>query len=326
MPARLEWLEALVEGDDVFTQRFGVPVVDGWVGFPDALPVTLEATRRDPDGEWGTQLFFDEHDGALVGFGGWKGPPSDGEVELGYAVAPARQGRGVATAVVQELVRRAQRAGLAMVTAHTLPEVNASTTVLSKCGFGRGADVVEGADAVWRWELPLRPTSSGTVAGMTSLTTVAPAFVEMAHRIVWCVAATTGKDDRARTRVLHPMWEWDGETLTGWILTSPRSPKSADLARVPALSLTYWSPDHDTCTADCDAAFQDDPADRRAGWDRFAGVSPPLGYEPSIIPAWTSPDAPDFGVLRLTPRRLRVMPGTVMTAGAGELLTWSADA
>ena len=83
--------------------------------------------------------------------------------------------------------------------------------------------------------------------------------------------------------------------------TSPRSPKSADLARVPALSLTYWAPDHDTCTADCDAEFRNEPADRQAGWDRFAGVAPPLGYEPSIIPAWPSPDAPDFGVLRLTP-------------------------
>jgi RimJ/RimL family protein N-acetyltransferase len=326
VPARVEWLEALVEGDDVFTDRFGTAVVEGWVGFPEALPVTLEAMRREPDNEWGTHLFFDELDGALVGIGGWKGRPQEGEVELGYAVAPARQGRGIATAVVQELVGRAQRAGVAVVTAHTLPEPNASNAVLRKCGFGRGPDVVEEGVTVWRWELPLVPAPTGTVDGVPSLSTVAPAFVEMAHRIVWCVAATTGKGDRARTRVLHPMWEWDGETLTGWILTSPRSPKSADLARVPALSLTYWAPDHDTCTADCDAEFRNEPADRQAGWDRFAGVAPPLGYEPSIIPAWPSPDAPDFGVLRLTPRRLRVMPGTVMTAGTGEVLTWSADA
>ena len=56
---------------------------------------------------------------------------------------------------------------------------------------------------------------------MHSLDTVAPAFVEMAHRIVWCVAATTGADGGPRTRVLHPIWEWDGGTLTGWIATSP---------------------------------------------------------------------------------------------------------
>ncbi len=72
VPAQVEWLEGLVVGDDVFTQRFGVPVVPGWVGFPEVLHVTLEATRRDRR-RVGTQPIFDEHDGALVGFGGLKG-------------------------------------------------------------------------------------------------------------------------------------------------------------------------------------------------------------------------------------------------------------
>ena len=56
---------------------------------------------------------------------------------------------------------------------------------------------------------------------MAALDTVAPAFVEMAHRIVWCVAATTDPRGRPRSRVLHPMWEWNGAQLTGWVLTSP---------------------------------------------------------------------------------------------------------
>lgn len=71
------------------------------------------------------------------------------------------------------------------------------------------------------------------------LTTVAPAFVEMAHRIVWCVAATTDTSGNPSTRVLHPVWEWDGEQLTGWIATSPLSPKAEHLARTPSVSLTY---------------------------------------------------------------------------------------
>jgi Pyridoxamine 5'-phosphate oxidase len=155
-----------------------------------------------------------------------------------------------------------------------------------------------------------------------ALDTVAPAFVEMAHRIVWCVAATTDADGAPRTRVLHPIWEWSDDTLTGWIATSPRSPKAADLAGTPRLSLTYWAPSHDTCTADCDAVFDTDPADRAAGWSRFENGPSPVGYDPSIVPRWTSPDAPDFGILRLTPRRLRVMPGSVMLEGRGETLTW----
>jgi len=85
---------------------------------------------------------------------------------------------------------------------------------------------------------------------MDPLADVAPAFVEMAHRIVWCTGATTGADGHPHTRVLHPIWEWDGGTLRGWIATSPQSPKARDLAGVPAVSLTYWAPTHDTCTAE----------------------------------------------------------------------------
>jgi Pyridoxamine 5'-phosphate oxidase len=154
------------------------------------------------------------------------------------------------------------------------------------------------------------------------LAAVAPAFVEMAHRIVWCVAATTDQHGKPRTRVLHPIWEWDGATITGWIATSPRSPKAKDLADAPAMSLTYWHPSHDTCSADCEARFETSDDDRRAGWTRFAEGPEPVGYDPSIIPQWPSPDAEEFGILRLTPRRLRVMPGTVMLRGTGEILTW----
>ncbi len=157
---------------------------------------------------------------------------------------------------------------------------------------------------------------------MSPLSEVAPAFVTMAHRIVWCTVATVERSGRPRTRVLHPIWEWDGERLTGWIATSPRSPKADDLAHRPWVSCTYWDATHDTCTADGETDWLTDPADRRAGWDRFLEGPPPVGYDPSIVPGWTDPDAESFGVLRLTPTRLRVMPGSLMTAGQGRLLTW----
>lgn len=157
---------------------------------------------------------------------------------------------------------------------------------------------------------------------MTALANVAPAFVEMAHRIVWSVAATVNSRGEPTTRVLHPIWEWDGSELTGWILTSPNSPKAKHLTRQPVLSLTYWAPNHDTCTADCRTEWDDTPAGRQAGWDRFLHGPDPVGYDPAIIPQWTSPEADEFGVLRLHPDTLRVMPGSLMTAGAGEVLSW----
>ena len=114
-PATVEWLEALVEGQGAFTERFGITVVPGWAVYPEAIVRGLDAARRGDDPAWGTHLFFDD-DGALVGFGGFKGPPTaEGVVELGYAVAPERQGRGIATAVVTELVSRARSAGVTLV-------------------------------------------------------------------------------------------------------------------------------------------------------------------------------------------------------------------
>jgi len=159
---------------------------------------------------------------------------------------------------------------------------------------------------------------------MTDLATTAPAFVEMAHRIVWCTVATVDANGRPRSRVLHPIWEWNGERLTGWIATSPLSPKARDLAAHPEVSLTYWAQNHDTCTADCAAVWETDPADRRRGWDRFANGPAPVGYDPRLIPSWTDPDAASFGILRLEPTRLRVMPGSLMLTGTGALLTWRA--
>jgi hypothetical protein len=87
-PATPAWLEALAAGDDEFSAAFGIPVEPGWLEFPEALSYALESDGDDPHPEWGFHLFFATADGALVGNGGWKGPPVDGAAELGYAVAP----------------------------------------------------------------------------------------------------------------------------------------------------------------------------------------------------------------------------------------------
>ena len=73
---------------------------------------------------------------------------------------------------------------------------------------------------------------------MTELTTVAPAFVEIAHRIVWATAATVEPSGRPRTRILHPIWEWNGDRLVGWIATGPDTPKARHLDSEPRVSLT----------------------------------------------------------------------------------------
>lgn len=156
----------------------------------------------------------------------------------------------------------------------------------------------------------------------TPLDQVAPAFVAMAHRIVWASAATVDPDGRPWSRVLHPLWTWDGTELTGLVATSPLSPKAAHIAAHPHVSFTYWERTQDTCTALCDVAWDATPEGRAAGWDALATAPEPVGYDPSIIPGWEAPDAPGFGILRLRPWRLHVMDGTVMLGQGGDLFTW----
>lgn len=152
-PLTQAWAQALARGDDVFSQQFGVPVEADWAGFPEVISFIAAVARAGAPGEWGLHLVFD-HDGALVGNAGWKGEPVEGVAELGYAVAPARQGHGVATAVVRELLARARTAGLREVIAHTRAEVSPSTYVLTRCGFMKVDELVDPDDGpVWQWKV-----------------------------------------------------------------------------------------------------------------------------------------------------------------------------
>jgi general stress protein 26 len=160
---------------------------------------------------------------------------------------------------------------------------------------------------------------------MDILAETAPAFVEMAHRIVWATVATVDEESRPRSRVLHPLWQWDGTALVGWIATGPTPTKVSHLAHSPFASVGYWSSDHDTCTAECAATLVTDDDTRVWLWDAFTNAPAPVGYDPGIIPPWADgPTSDAFAALRLDPWRLRVMPGTMMTAGQGSVLTWRA--
>jgi RimJ/RimL family protein N-acetyltransferase len=75
-------------------------------------------------------------------------------VEISYGVDPEHQGKGYATEAARALTAYAFSSGMVrVVRAHTLPEPNASTRVLIKCGFHRIGEVIDPEDGlVWRWE------------------------------------------------------------------------------------------------------------------------------------------------------------------------------
>ena len=159
---------------------------------------------------------------------------------------------------------------------------------------------------------------------MATLEEIAQPFVDMANNIVWAAVATVDTKGRPRTRVLHPLWELDDGTPVGWIMTGPTPIKVAHLNVTPHVSLNYWTPAHDTCLAECEAAWVDDTETKAAVWDKFLNGPEPVGYDPKMIPGWETPESETFAVLRLDPWRLRVMPAAAMLTGEGTLV-WQKD-
>jgi ribosomal-protein-alanine N-acetyltransferase len=146
-------LDAAIAGDEALARILGHRVVPGWATFPDRLrQLRDEVPARGAD--WGTRLFVTEDPPELVGWGGFKGPPRQRAVEIGYEIAAPRQGRGLAKEAVEAMVSEAfADERVTAVTAHTLPERNASNHILEKAGFGfQGPAHVRGM-TVWRYEL-----------------------------------------------------------------------------------------------------------------------------------------------------------------------------
>jgi RimJ/RimL family protein N-acetyltransferase len=156
-----EHLRALLEGQEIYEQRFGLKVADGVREFLIGPEVSAEFLARlksnAPADAWKDGFgVLHVADNVLIGFGGFTGPPTnDGVVEIAYGITPAYQGRGYATETAQALMKYAISNGrVRTIRAHTLPEQNASTRVLEKCGFQFIEEITHPVDGiVWRWEI-----------------------------------------------------------------------------------------------------------------------------------------------------------------------------
>ena len=75
-------------------------------------------------------------DGVQIGECAFKSAPVDGRVEIAYHTFEGFEQRGFGTEMARALVAiaRAAQPGLVVI-AQTLPETNASTTILTKIGF-----------------------------------------------------------------------------------------------------------------------------------------------------------------------------------------------
>jgi ribosomal-protein-alanine N-acetyltransferase len=156
LPCTLAHVEALIVGPQVFEQAFGLRVIDGYLEFPEALTFTREQLQAGAPPEWWSHLFIHTADKALIGLGGYVGVPDpNGQVEIGYGIAPAYRGQGYATEAAQAMITNAfAHDSVQTVIAHTLAEQNASVQVLTKCGL-RVVDTIESPEEgnIWRWAI-----------------------------------------------------------------------------------------------------------------------------------------------------------------------------
>jgi ribosomal-protein-alanine N-acetyltransferase len=136
-------------------QMLGVRLPESWPTFPEAFTPTRADALAPPAG-WGGYFFLDLNEDALIGNGGFHGPPADtGVVEIGYEVAPEFRNRGYAREAVRGLLDFAfADARVRCVVAHTLAETNPSSAVLVRAGFVHVAELANPeVGRVWRWEL-----------------------------------------------------------------------------------------------------------------------------------------------------------------------------
>jgi ribosomal-protein-alanine N-acetyltransferase len=143
VPATVAIARAEIGNRAEFAGLLGASVPDNWPpeSAADALPLFLQWIEAAPDQVgWFAWYAVTPLDGSsvpvLVASGGFKGPPRDGEAEIGYSVLPQFQRQGYATEMVHGLVRWAMgQPGVVRIVAETEWANPASVRVLSKLGF-----------------------------------------------------------------------------------------------------------------------------------------------------------------------------------------------
>lgn len=105
--------------------------------------------------QWGGYLAVDSTTRQFVGSCCYKSSPDEeGKVEIAYFTYPAFEGRGYATAMATKLIHLAANSpDVRQILAHTLPEKNASTSVLEKANMSYVGEVTDPEDGkVWLWQ------------------------------------------------------------------------------------------------------------------------------------------------------------------------------
>ncbi|MCA9071026.1 MAG: GNAT family N-acetyltransferase [Planctomycetaceae bacterium] len=144
----MKWIEIPLNGQPLLTDfgggflQAGIEATQAWyqqVGFQPPWVGYIAVENESPRG--------------LCAF---KTAPNQGRVEIAYGTVPGCENQGVATAMARRLLEIAEETDPDIVVfAQTLPEENASTTILKKLGFVLSGPVEHPEDGtVWEWVHP----------------------------------------------------------------------------------------------------------------------------------------------------------------------------
>jgi general stress protein 26 len=127
-------------------------------------------------------------------------------------------------------------------------------------------------------------------------------FMARIQKVVYCSMATVDRQNRPRSRMLHPVW--DGPI--GWVITKPDSHKAHHLAHNPYVSLAYInSEDIDKPVyVDAIAEWVEAAGEKQRIWQLHQTIPPGLGFDPH--PYYGSIENPLYGLLRFTPWRIEL--------------------
>ena len=144
------------------------------------------------------------------------------------------------------------------------------------------------------------PTELGTLEALTDLAR------EVVERVVWCTVTTVSPEGEPRSRLMHPVWSWDGGTPTALVTSRPTALKRRHLEVNDRISCFYWDPAHDTVAIDATARWLADE-ERTAAWESVTAIAPPVGFDPAMI--WPDGlDSEDCAFLRFMAHRLVATP------------------
>ncbi len=150
-------LEQICLGDEYLADHLNIKIPDRWTEFGETpFRFVLDQLDQNPDHvNWWSWLPILTSENMLVGNCGFKGAPVNGVLEIGYEVAEAYRGNGIATEIAMALIDYAYTyPEVTTIIAHTLPFENHSVSVLRKCGFKYVAEISDPEDGlIWRWEL-----------------------------------------------------------------------------------------------------------------------------------------------------------------------------